>query len=118
MIEGFVGSFSRALAPQLAQTIPAEIFVALISQFVQSVGGEEHGIAGREPHRVLVVGRPLKNSRRKASFAEARISPVRDENRVRQARIRKRELPRDGIEETRKAWRNSGLRSDAPAAAC
>ena len=55
VIEGFVGRFSCALAPQLAQTIPAEIFVALISQFVQSVRGEEHGIARREPHRILVV---------------------------------------------------------------
>ena len=54
-IERFPRGSAPALPPDFAQSFPAEIGVLMISKLVQTVGRKQHGIAGRQLHRMCFV---------------------------------------------------------------
>jgi hypothetical protein len=87
VFERFVGRFACAATPEFSHLIPPEILVSFVPQFVQSVGGKQYRVAGREPDRKPLVCRSRKRPGRHAAGAQRRIFALRDEHGIRQAGI-------------------------------
>ena len=69
-IQRFLRGFAPALLPDFGQPVPAEIPVVAIPEFVESIGGEQDGIAWRQLDRTWFVGRIREQSCRHPSLTQ------------------------------------------------
>jgi hypothetical protein len=98
-IQTFVGGLAAALLPDFSQLAPAQILVQRVAHLVQTVGGKLHGVSWRKLHDVDFVRSVWKHARRKTALTQRAATVARNQQRKRNARVRKGELTRSWIEQ-------------------